>query len=74
MRVISNNLKEVRKSKKVTQAQLAEQVGCTQSRIADYETGRYQIDNLTLGLALKLANALECTIEELFTIEATAEQ
>ena len=41
MRVISNNLKEVRKSKKVTQAQLAEQVGCTQRRIADYETGRY---------------------------------
>lgn len=69
MRTISNNLKEIRKSKKITQAQLAQIVGCTQSRIADYETGRYNLENITLGLALRISNALNCSIEELFTIE-----
>lgn len=69
MRIISNNLKEIRKAKKLTQGQLAEMIGCSQGRIGDYEKGRCTIENLTLGVALKLSNALGCTIEELFTAE-----
>ncbi|HPY85538.1 helix-turn-helix transcriptional regulator [Ruminococcus sp. XPD3002] len=74
MRIICNNLKEIRKSQKLTQGQLAEMVGCSQGRIGDYESGRCTIENITLGVALKLSNALGCTIEDLFTMEApTAE-
>lgn len=69
MRIISNNLKEIRKAKKLTQGQLAEIVGCSQGRIGDYESGRCTIENITLGVALKLSNALGCSIEELFTAE-----
>lgn len=73
MRILCNNLREIRKSKKITQGQLAEKVGCSQGRIGDYENGRCTIENITLGVALKLANALECTIEELFTTEEQAD-
>ena len=69
MRIISNNLKEIRKAKKLTQGQLAEIVGCSQGRIGDYESGRCTIENITLGVALKLSNALGCSIEDLFTAE-----
>ena len=69
MRIISNNLKEIRKAKKLTQGQLAEMVGCSQGRIGDYESGRCTIENITLGIALKLSNALGCSIEDLFTAD-----
>lgn len=69
MRVLSNNLREIRKSKQLTQGQLAEMVGCSQGRIGDYEKGRCTIENITLGVALKISNALDCTIEDLFTTE-----
>ena len=69
MRVLSNNLREIRKSKQLTQGQLAEMVGCSQGIIGDYENGRCTIENITLGVALKISNALDCTIEDLFTTE-----
>ncbi len=72
MRIISNNLKEIRKAKKLTQGQLAEMVGCSQGRIGDYESGRCTIENITIGIALKLSNALGCSIEDLFTTEEHA--
>ena len=73
MRIISNNLKEIRKAKKLTQGQIAEMVGCSQGRIGYYESGRCTIENITLGVALKISNALGCTIEDLFTTEEQAE-
>lgn len=73
MRIISNNLKEIRKAKKLTQGQLAAMVGCSQGRIGDYEIGRCTIENITLGVVLKISNALDCTIEEIFTAEEQAE-
>lgn len=73
MRTVCNNLKEIRKSKKITQGQLAEKVGCSQGRIGDYESGRCSIENLTIGVALKIANALGCTIEDLFIAETPEE-
>ena len=42
---------------------------CSQGRIGDYESGRCTIENITLGVALKISNALGCTIEDLFTAE-----
>ena len=64
---IENKMKKYRKACGLTQAQLAEAVGCTQSRIADYEAERYSIEKATLGFALKVAEALGCTVEEIFT-------
>jgi putative transcriptional regulator len=73
MRILCNNLREIRKEKKLTQGQLAAMVGCSQGRIGDYESGRCTIENITLGVALKISNALGCTIEDLFTAEEQAE-
>ena len=63
---IVNNIKKYRTDRGMTQKQLAEQVGCGQSRIADYEAGRYKTENITLGFALRVAEALQCSVEELF--------
>ena len=40
--IIVNNIKKYRTERGLTQKQLAEQVGCGQSRIADYEAERYR--------------------------------
>ena len=65
--IIVNNIKKYRTERGMTQKQLAEQVGCGQSRIADYEAERYKTENITLGFAFRVAEALQCSIEELFT-------
>ena len=65
--IIVNNIKKYRTDRGMTQKQLAEQAGCGQSRIADYEAERYKTENITLGFAFRVAEALQCSIEELFT-------
>lgn len=59
------SLKKIRLEKGLTQKQLAEIAGLKQPNIAKIETGINDISNVSGGLLLKLANALECTIEEL---------
>ena len=46
--IIVNNIKKYRTDRGMTQKQLAEQAGCGQSRIADYEAERYKTENITL--------------------------
>lgn len=67
---IVNNIKKYRTERGLTQKQLAEQVGCGQGRIADYEAERYKTENITLGFAFRVAEALQCSVEELFTESA----
>lgn len=53
------SLRELRQKRGLTQQQLADKVtGINQARIAGYETGYYDIENMTLGMALKLCDAL----------------
>lgn len=70
---IANNIREIRKAKGIKQTELAAAIGTTQGRVAEYETGKLKPENITIGVALKIAQALDSTIEDLFvkTIETT---
>lgn len=63
---ICNNMRTIRKLKGVKQTELAEKIGTSQGRIAEYETGKINVANVTLETALKIAQALGTTIDDLF--------
>jgi len=56
-------LREVRLARKLSQGQLAEQVGIKRQAIYDIESGKYLPNT---ALALRLARRLGCTVEDLF--------
>lgn len=61
------NLKRIRKSRGLTQAELAEKIGVTQACIGKYETGeRASCDRTTNVKYEAIAKALDCTVSELF--------
>lgn len=59
------NLRELRKQKGLTQAQLAKLARCDQAAIVSYELGRYKPSMIT---SYYLAQALDVTMEELVQI------
>ena len=61
MSTLGENLKKIRKAKKITQKELAQKSGVKQSVISDLETGNAK----STGSILELANALSVTAEEL---------
>lgn len=61
MTTLGENLKKIRKAKKMTQKELAQKSGVKQSVISDLETGNAK----STGSILELANALGITAEEL---------
>ena len=61
MTTLGENLKKIRKAKKMTQKELAQKSGVKQSVISDLETGNAK----STGALLELASALGVTAEEL---------
>ena len=61
MATLGDNLRSIRKAKKMTQKELAQKSGVKQSVISDLETGNAK----STGSILELANALGVTAEEL---------
>ena len=61
--VLHNNVAQVRRDKKMSQAELADLVGVSRNTISSIETGQYQP---TAKLALLLCVALDKKFEELF--------
>ena len=61
MTTLGENLKKIRKAKKMTQKELAQKSGVKQPDISDLETGNAK----STGSILELANALGVTAEEL---------
>lgn len=61
--IFSERLKTLRKEKKLTQKELAEQIGIKQNSYSDWETGKNEpsLENL-----IKLADLLEVSIDWLF--------
>jgi len=55
-------LAEIRKSKGLTQTELAKILGCKKSTISDYERGERQPN---LEKLQNLAKALDCTVNDL---------
>lgn len=63
---MKNRISELRRTRRVTQEELAEAVGVTRQTIISLENGRY---NASLQLAHRLALYFGMSIEELFLFE-----
>lgn len=57
-------IRDMRKRLNMTQAELAHLVNTTQAAISRYENGE---NSLTLETAAKIANALNCKVDDLIT-------
>jgi putative transcriptional regulator len=62
---LSNRLRELRSERELTQAALAELVGVSRKTINTVENGVFVPSTI---LALKLARALGCTVEDVFSV------
>ena len=60
---MKNRIAELRKARRISQAELADAVVVTRQTIISLENGRY---NPSLKLAMDIANVFGCTVEELF--------
>ena len=60
---LENNLKVIRKQLRVTQSELAQEVGFSRQSIYAIESGKSEP---SLGLALKISKSLDTSIEKLF--------
>ena len=63
---MENRIAELRKARRISQAELAEAVAVTRQTIISLEGGRY---NASLLLAHKIAKYFELTIEDIFLFE-----
>lgn len=57
-------IKEIRKKRNITQAELAAMIHKTPAAVSRYETGDRKLD---LDTAARIARALRCTVEDLLT-------
>lgn len=63
---MKNTISQLRKQHKITQEELANEVGVTRQTITSIETGKYIA---SLPLAFKIAKFFDTSIEEIFSIE-----
>ncbi|EPI44452.1 DNA-binding helix-turn-helix protein [Gardnerella vaginalis JCP8522] len=63
---MKNAISQLRKQHKITQEELANEVGVTRQTITSIETGKYIA---SLPLAFKIAKFFDMSIEEIFSIE-----
>ena len=63
---MTNRIAELRKDRRISQAELADAVEVTRQTIISLESGRY---NASLVLAHKIARYFETTIETIFVFE-----
>lgn len=63
---MENRIAELRKARRISQAELAEAVAVTRQTIISLESGRY---NASLLLAHKIAIYFDTTIEDIFLFE-----
>lgn len=63
---IVNNIRKIRIEKCISQKDLANAIGVSQSRMSDIERNRRKAEGYSIGLACKLAEALGCSFDELF--------
>jgi putative transcriptional regulator len=63
---VENRLKEIRKSQKVTQLKMAEDLQITRQTIIAIEKNKY---NPSLELALKISAYFKMSVEEIFSLK-----
>ncbi len=62
-----NRLRMLRLTAGMTQQQLAEKIGAPYRTIQKYESGELKIENMTLGKAVKIADALGVEVKALLS-------
>ncbi|BDD43076.1 helix-turn-helix transcriptional regulator [Streptococcus ruminantium] len=67
---IETNLKEWRKKKKISQQELAQEIGVRRETIVHLENNRY---NPSLEMALRIAEVFGCRVEEIFQLKKKEE-
>lgn len=65
MEEAKNRLRALREASGMTQKQLADAVGVKQQALSKYERGENAVGNMTITLALKIAERLGVRIEDL---------
>lgn len=68
--LIVDNLKELRKSKKITQEQLAEKLDISRSKVSSWETNRR---DMSITEAIRLANIYDTSLDNMFKIDNISE-
>ena len=68
---MKNRLEEIRKSRSITQEQLAAALSVSRQTIGSLENGRY---NPSIILAFKIARYFDLAIEDIFIYEEEAER
>jgi putative transcriptional regulator len=63
---MKNNIKELRKNRKLRQEDLAEKLGVTRQTIIAIENNKY---DPTLELAMKISEFFEVNVNEIFHLE-----
>ena len=66
---MSEQIRNRRKDKRISQVDMAQMVDVKQSTISDYETGRA---TPTIDKLIKIASILDCTVDDLVQDEARA--
>lgn len=61
----ATRLRRLRQSQHLTQAELADKAHVTSNRISDLESGSRSIEGVTVAVAHRIAQALDCAIEDL---------
>ncbi len=65
-----NRVQQLRKSRKMTQEELARLVGVTRQTIISIESGKY---TASLVLAIKIARVFQRRVEDIFILEEEGE-
>ncbi|MDT2596008.1 helix-turn-helix transcriptional regulator [Enterococcus dongliensis] len=68
---MQNRIQKLRKERKMTQSDLAQELEVTRQTIISLESGRY---NASLILAYKIARFFDLTIEEVFIFDGEDEK
>jgi DNA-binding XRE family transcriptional regulator len=63
--VDANHIRELRLERGMTQSKLANKIETSSQNISHIERGDVDILKMTVGTALKIAQALDCTVEDL---------
>ncbi len=67
---MNNRVQQLRKSRKMTQEELARLVGVTRQTIISIESGKY---TASLVLAIKIARVFQRRVEDIFILEEEGE-
>ena len=67
---MNNRVQQLRKSRKMTQEELARLVGVTRQTIISIESGKY---TASLVLAIKIARVFQRRVEDIFILEEQGE-